>query len=185
MNRFKKYSSHEINSLSRQEWNELIAKELNQKGFRKREYINGDWVNTGLYSADYDTDKFFYGIAKPKEIEYLKEVGLLNNGRCPHCGNPIHGNPGTFTYGNLNYHVCHSCTSKGVNRQRTACVIGLLSLPLELLLLLFRILMFLLSLPFRLLETILRAPLRECTTPRTMKPILSNWASAFVATSWM
>ena len=47
----KKYTSQQINSLSWQEWNELMAKELNAAGFKTEEFSDGQWKkreNIGL-----------------------------------------------------------------------------------------------------------------------------------------
>ena len=123
-----KYTSQQINCLSWQEWNELMAKELNNAGFKSR------W---GDYDADDEPSLFIHGMGE-KEVAYLKELGLLNNGRCPQCGNVITGNPGRFTSGynpNLHFQICQNCVSRGkrtsVNPANNAggCMVALLMIP--------------------------------------------------------
>lgn len=70
-------------------------------------------------------------------LEYLKSIGLINNGRCPMCGNSIDGNPGRFTSGyNSAFHfqICQNCACHGkrasVNpANNTGCIISLLLMP--------------------------------------------------------
>ena len=98
-----KYSRVEVNRMSWQEWNRTMAEELNQKGFKAKEW-NGElhkWTKTGKYKPDDDDPKLFVlgTIEDAGAITYLRDLGLLSNGRCPMCGNPIIGNPGRFTSG--------------------------------------------------------------------------------------
>ena len=135
-----KYTSEEINRISWQEWNELMAKELNEAGFR-RECTYGGEKYTSPYEADDEPMLFIHGLGE-EEVNYLKSVGLLNNGRCPQCGRPINGNPGRFTSGfnhNLHFQICQTCVSRGkrtsVNPANNSqgCMIALLLLPIQLL----------------------------------------------------
>lgn len=102
-----KYSAEEIKAMSYSEWMETIAKELNAAGFKTR----------GIAYKVYDASTFFLGaINDAKAMDYLKSVGLVNNGRCPMCGGPIKGTPSRFTDGmnpNLNFHICSSCRREG------------------------------------------------------------------------
>jgi len=135
-----KYSSQEINRLSWQEWNELMAKELNDAGFR-REYSYAGETHTSPIETDDEPSLFIHEFGE-KEINHLKSIGLLNNGRCPQCGRPINGNPGRFTSGfnhNLHFQICQNCVSRGrrtsVNpaNKSQGCMIALLLLPIQLL----------------------------------------------------
>lgn len=145
----KKYTSQHINSLSWQEWNELMAKELNAAGFRTKEFVNGEWAKTGKYNAHEDNDEpWLFAVQMDAEsIEYLKQLGLINNGRCMQCGKPIIGAPGRFTDGfdhNRHYHICQDCVSRGkrisVNHaNKGGCMAALLLLPVNLIANLFTI----------------------------------------------
>lgn len=135
----KKYTSSEINSLSWQEWNELMAKELNAAGFKAKVFNGREWTRTGKYSANIEPKYFAQGI-DVAGLEYLKEIGLVNNGRCMQCGKPIYGTPGRFTDGfnhDWHYQICQDCvkTRGGMirsNQPSGGCLVALLLLPLTL-----------------------------------------------------
>ena len=117
-----KYSTSQICQMTWQEWNETMAKELNYAGFKARGFNEqiGRWLdNYTKYEAGSDPDTFILGeVSGTREIDYLKRLGLLNNGRCPMCGRPIYGNPARFTSGfdpTMNFQICQSCCEKGQN----------------------------------------------------------------------
>lgn len=127
-----KYSSVEVRNMSYQEWMETIAKELNTAGYKTK------GVGSTLLDYEvYESETFFMGsINDPNAMEYLKRIGLVNNGRCPMCGRPINGNPGRFTDGfnsNLHFQICQSCVNEGkrisVNPNNTGCMLALLTIP--------------------------------------------------------
>lgn len=108
----KEYTSSYLNNLSWQEWNNLMAKELNEAGFRRRDW-NSPYSELVEYEAPDDYPKgFILGVVDGyEEIEFLKKRRLLNNGRCPMCGKAI-SVPGTFTSGfdsRMNFQICQSC----------------------------------------------------------------------------
>ncbi len=84
-----KYTKDQILSMSWKEWNETMAKELNEAGFlgpgfnsESQRFEN----HIAPYKADGRNEDFVFGtITRSAEINYLKDVGLLNNGRCPMC----------------------------------------------------------------------------------------------------
>ena len=137
-----KYSSSQINAMSWKEWAEAMANELNKAGYTMNSISIAKDGTLGNVKAPYkvlDDPKYFLlgSVEKAEEITYLKRLGLLNNGRCPMCGNPIKGNPGRFTSGyDYNYHfqVCQNCVqrrngtpTKSTNSQ--GCMIALALLP--------------------------------------------------------
>lgn len=140
-----KYSVQQVRQMTWQEWNETMAKELNAAGFRMRG-LNPDlgrWEDDREpFKADAsDPETFVLGtLRKVKEYEYLKSIGLLNNGRCPMCGSPIYSNPGRFTSGfdsSVHFQICQNCCSKGrrtsVNpANNSGCMIALLLMPWQL-----------------------------------------------------
>lgn len=114
-----RYSSEVLNSLSYLEWMETIAKELNAAGFKGDGFSEeaGRFMrNISPYEV-HDVRYFFMGaINDAKAMDYLKSIGLVNNGRCPMCGAVIKGTPSSFTSGtnkDLNFHICTSCRKQG------------------------------------------------------------------------
>lgn len=107
-----KYSKEEILRMSWQEWNQAMADELNENG-----YTRNWWREPRPYQAGSDPKSFIFGEVgsdRVEEIECLKTAGLLNNGRCPLCGNQIKGSPGRFTSGfnhNSHFQICQDCAS--------------------------------------------------------------------------
>lgn len=137
-----KYTTEQVRQMSWAEWNDTMAKELNEAGFRARGFNPeiGRWEdNREPYKADSSDPKIFIlGIVEgAAEYEYLKRVGLLNNGRCPMCGEPIYGNPGRFTFGddhNAHFQICQNCVNKGrrtsINpANNSGCMLAIILLP--------------------------------------------------------
>lgn len=82
-----KYTRNDLDNLMYKDYILLIARELNQNGFKNdqgREYEVGTNVH-GDFVSDFSRG-FVLSIKDPKAIEFLKRVGLLNNGRCPLTG---------------------------------------------------------------------------------------------------
>lgn len=109
------YTSSYLNSITWQEWNNIMAKELNKAGFRHNKWnsLKGCYEMEEFVASADNPQSFILGeVSKFEEVEYLKSRKLMNNGRCPKCGNPIIGNPCLYTYGKddrINYHICLSC----------------------------------------------------------------------------
>ena len=82
-----KYTRNDLDNLMYKDYILLIARELNQNSFKNdqgREYEVGTNVH-GDFVSDFSRG-FVLSIKDPKAIEFLKRVGLLNNGRCPLTG---------------------------------------------------------------------------------------------------
>lgn len=136
----KKYSLSQVKNMTFRQWIETIVKELNSAGFRARGYNSKiqKWQNNfSLYEVG-EPETFFLGeLVDVDAVEYLKEIGLVDNGKCPLCGNNIEGNPGRFTDGynsSLHFQICQNCVSQGkrvsVNpANNTGCIISLLLMP--------------------------------------------------------
>lgn len=137
-----RYTSHQINQMTWAEWNATMAKELNKAGFKARGFNSKTrkWEdNLQPYTTTQSEPKFFIlgTINSTKEIDYLKQIGLLNNGRCPMCGSPINNNPGRFTSGydnNLHFQICQSCYNKGRKTSmnpanNNGCILTLILFP--------------------------------------------------------
>lgn len=135
-----KYSSLQVKNMTFNQWVETCVKELNSAGFRTRGYNSETrkWQNNySLYDVG-DPKTFFLGeLDDVDALEYLKSIGLVNNGRCPLCGNSIEGNPGRFTSGfnpSFHFQICQNCAKRGRNRSmnpanNTGCIISLALIP--------------------------------------------------------
>ena len=82
-----KYSKEDINKLMYKDYILLMAEELNNNGFTD---TNGNRyeVSTNV-DGDFVSDfsiGFVLSMKEKKAIDFLKEIGLLNNGRCPLTG---------------------------------------------------------------------------------------------------
>lgn len=79
-----KYTSEYINSLSFTDYLELMAKELNENGFRETDgtpYEVYDYLPKNALMLDAFEDD--------KALGFLRSQGLIENGRCPFCGAPM------------------------------------------------------------------------------------------------
>ena len=152
-----KYTSDYINSLSFDDYLDLIVKELNDNNF----------VNKGIgkFSINHDSpvDKrhFMLGVVDNIEaLAYLRSVGLLDNGRCPSCGAPM--NTGTRLYWydrrfpERRFSLCSGChetrfhgdghSMNGITKQipsassrkGSGCILGMLLIPYNVILSLIR-----------------------------------------------
>ena len=82
-----KYSKDDLNNLLYKEYILLIAEELNNNGFTRdngNKYEVGTDID-GNFVSDFSRG-FVLSLKDEKAIEFLKGIGLLNNGRCPLTG---------------------------------------------------------------------------------------------------
>lgn len=81
-----KYSREYIEGLMYKDYILLMAEELNNNGFtdNEKKYEVGTDVN-GNFVSDFFRG-FVLSMKDKKAVNYLKEIGLLNNGRCPLTG---------------------------------------------------------------------------------------------------
>lgn len=136
-----KYTSEQVNAMSYYDWMVTIAKELNEAGYK----TDGYNPSIGRFQSSYapyevhDVRYFFSGaINSAEHLNYLKSIGLLDNGRCPLCGAVIKKSIYTFTDGfhpDQTYHICRDCYHEGLGvsinpANRSGCIVALLLLPL-------------------------------------------------------
>ncbi|MCI1786345.1 MAG: hypothetical protein LKI59_09475 [Bacteroidales bacterium] len=142
------YTSAQVNNMTYEQWMEAIAKELNDAGFKARGYNQElqKWQDNYVpYVVGDPKDFFLGGLRDVEALDYLKSVGLINNGRCPMCGNPIKGHPGSFTSGYnpaFNFQICQNCANEGksvsVNPANSSgCLVALLLIPWNLIKIIF------------------------------------------------
>lgn len=122
-----KYTAEQIKDLTLLEWTELMAKELNDKWYRKRYIV----AETGQFShrpyhAVNDLQYFlFEEVNRFDEIDWLIHIGLLNSGRCSLCGDMLTKKPLMYRAAsgvNHEVQVCEKCGKK--NSIRVCCVDG-------------------------------------------------------------
>lgn len=125
-----KYTRNDLDNLMYKDYILLIARELNQNGFKNdqgREYEVGTIVH-GDFVSDFSRG-FFLSIKDPKAIEFLKRVGLLNNGRCPLTGlmlSPATTMTYTSEYGsNIQYDINKKWLDYTKEKKNWGCFISL------------------------------------------------------------
>lgn len=104
-----KYTTEYINSLPFKDYLELIAKELNDNGFRVdgKDYyrVYDDPVMMRHFMLD--------PVSDPKAMAYLKSIGLIENGRCPSCGAPMSTGQRFYWYDKRDpskrIYLCYGC----------------------------------------------------------------------------
>ena len=136
-----KYTKEQVSAMSYYTWMETIANELNEAGYKTFGYNE----SIGRWQADYwpykvrNVRDFFQGsINNAEHLNYLKSIGLIDNGRCPLCGAEIKGTIYTFTDGthpDQTYHICKECYKEGLSMSvnpanRSGCIVALFMLPI-------------------------------------------------------
>ena len=136
-----KYSSLQVRNMTFEQWVETCVKELNSAGFRARGYNSETrkWQDNFSPYRGGDPETFFLGElgSEVPALEYLKSIGLVNNGKCPMCGNNIEGNPGRFTSGydsSFHFQICQNCVKRGRKMSmnpanNTGCIVSLVLIP--------------------------------------------------------
>lgn len=109
-----------IKKMSFEKYVELMCITLNKAGFKKE--IRGSDGNYKEVSYEPFLDLIIVDVIKDyKALNYLKKVELLDNGRCPECGNTMN-NTYKFISG-LNqassYYICSKCYHDGLRIQRS------------------------------------------------------------------
>jgi hypothetical protein len=112
-----KYISTAIENISHQQFVSLICQELNEAGYKIKRIAGGESVYEE-YEAHEDI-VIVDVIKDTTALKYLKDIGLLDNGKCPQCGN-LMNNKYTFTSGFSpygSYYICKNCFDKGKSMQ--------------------------------------------------------------------
>ena len=122
----KKYSREQVKTMTQDEYESVICKELNDAGFRQ-EY-------NGKQLEYYPSDSVFGGgiVFDNKAVNYLKDIGLVDNGKCPMCS--VKEDEFDYILQNQQsgavYHVCKSCYKQYAQQERArrgcGCCLGIL-----------------------------------------------------------
>lgn len=125
-----KYSRNDLDNLMYKDYSLLIAEELNNNGFKDddgKEYEVGTNVH-GDFVSDFSRG-FILSIKDPKAIDFLKQVGLLNNGRCPLTGlmlSPATTMTYTSEYGsNIRYDINKKWLDYTKEKKNWGCFVSL------------------------------------------------------------
>lgn len=121
-----KFTREQVKAMTQNEYESAICKELNDAGFRQ-EY-NGEQL-------EYDPDESTFGgaiVFDPKAVDYLKQIGLLDNGKCPMCS--VREDDLLYKLQNQTsgavYHVCKSCYKQYAQQERAkrgcGCCLGII-----------------------------------------------------------
>ena len=121
-----KYTAEQIKDLSILEWTGLMAKELNEKGYWKQYIVaNSGQFSYRPYHAVNDLYYFLFDeVNRWDEIDWLVQIGLINNGRCMLCGKQLKKKPVFFRpSGGLKhtYTICEKCATKNKSRIVSLC----------------------------------------------------------------
>lgn len=123
-----KYSRNDLNHLLYKDYILLIAEELNKNGFTDE---NGKRYEVETVSGNFVSNfsvNFILSIKDKEAIEFLKGIGLLNNGRCPLTGLMLNDKTKTLYSSehdsNINYEIS-TALDKYINMRRNwGCLIS-------------------------------------------------------------
>ena len=121
-----KYTRETVKAMTQDEYESAICEELNDAGFRSEfrgelhEYVPNESTFGGAIVFD------------PKAVDYLKQIGLLDNGKCPMCSvreDDLQYKLQNQTSGAV-YHVCKSCYKQYAQQERAkrgcGCCLGII-----------------------------------------------------------
>ncbi len=123
-----KYSREQVKAMTQDEYESAICEELNAAGFRydfhdkQHTYEPSDCVFGGSIVFDRDA------------VNYLKLIGLIDNGKCPMCS--VREDDIAYKLQNQQseavYHVCKSCYKRYARQERAkrglGCCLGIIVL---------------------------------------------------------
>lgn len=121
-----KYSREQVKAMSQEEYERAICNELNAAGFRQ--IFHND-------ETEYYPDESTFGgaiVFDPEAVNYLKRIGLLDNGKCPMCS--VREDDLVYKLQNQHsgaiYHVCKSCYKQYAQQERAkrglCCCLGVI-----------------------------------------------------------
>lgn len=110
----KKYTREHVKAMTPDQYESTICKELNDAGFRQE--FNGEL-------SEYQPDESTFGgaiIFDNKAVDYLKSIGLIDNGKCPMCS--VKEDELEYRlqspHSGATYHVCRSCYKQYARQER-------------------------------------------------------------------
>lgn len=121
-----KYSKEQVKAMSQAEYESAICKELYEAGFK------GKFQDEEF---EYEPDESTFGgaiVFDPNAVEYLRTIGLVDNGKCPMCS--MREDELGYKLQNQQsgaiYHVCKSCYKQYAQQERAkrgcGCYLGIL-----------------------------------------------------------
>lgn len=134
-----KYTREDLRNLSYKDYILAMEKELNAKGFlfEGKPYEVSTNVK-GNFVSNYSR-AFILSIEDSKAIEYLKEIGLINNGRCPLTGLMISNSAKTIYTSkyndNIKYEINKLWFEYNKNKKNWGCFIGIIIIIISIIIL--------------------------------------------------
>src|SRR5574344_640784 len=110
-----KYSKEYIEKLNFYDYINLVAKELKDNGYKETGIDNDDSDYDSVLSDQDEYKYFIFGVTDEKAMTFLKRIGLIDNGKCPRCGNVFKTNDNVFRNGinpKINFQVCEQCANE-------------------------------------------------------------------------
>ncbi|MCR5680201.1 MAG: hypothetical protein K6G08_08340 [Prevotella sp.] len=110
----EKYTREQVKAMTQDEYESAMCDELNAAGFRSE--FHGNYL-------EYKPDESTFGgavVFDPKAVDYLKQIGLLDNGKCPMCSvreDDLQYKLQNQTSGAI-YHVCKLCYKQYARQER-------------------------------------------------------------------
>ena len=109
-----RYTRDQVKAMTRDVYESVICNELNAAGFRSE--FQGEYF-------EYEPDEFVFGgsvVFDPNAVNYLKKIGLIDNGKCPMCSEREEDLQYKLQNQNSGvvYHVCKSCYKKYAKQER-------------------------------------------------------------------
>lgn len=116
----KKYTRDQVKAMTQDEYESAICDELNAAGYRSE--FHGKLL-------EYEPDEATFGgsiVFDPEAVNYLKQIGLLDNGKCPMCS--VREDDLVYKLQNQHsgavYHVCKSCYKQYAQQERAKRGLG-------------------------------------------------------------
>lgn len=121
-----KYSREQVKAMTQTEYESAICKELNDAGFRQK--LHDKQVEYYPHESTFGGGIVF----DPEAVNYLKNIGLVDNGKCPMCS--IREDDLMYTLQNqqsgASYHVCKSCYKEYAKEEKAkrccGCCLGVI-----------------------------------------------------------
>ena len=110
----RKYTREQVKAMTQHEYESAICKEVNNAGFRQE--FQG-------VKSEYEPHGTVFGgaiVFDSKAVDYLKDIGLIDNGKCPMCSKK----EDELEYRLQNqrsgatYHVCKSCYKRYARQEQ-------------------------------------------------------------------
>ena len=110
-----KYTRDDVRNMTFEQFLETICDELNDNGFEYYVGWEGEVKEPCMFSPPQGIEfpglvEIFFSQIPKDGIDFLKEIGLLNNGRCTFCDTHIDSGEYVKSKENGTFHICRRCS---------------------------------------------------------------------------